>query len=248
MNKRLFLLASFCDALFIASFLIVYVFTMQNAVPVLQEMSTISNNLGSADVLNDGSFNTSAALQLLELQKSLLKWIFLLFLLLFAAWILFEGLAHWMTWMQFAKTPFSYVRKFVFVSLPFYLFIVFAFWLSVFLSSLNAKLFIPLFTQGIVNFFVVMILLVVLYFWFYSLIIIRKKTLKETLLSVLPSGIMNFPKIMLSYLISLLIMALGLLAVVLLKNIDVILFYLGLIVFVMSVTYSRYIFFKRMSA
>ncbi len=248
MNKKLFCLSCACDLCFLIAFLLIYYSVMQHSIPVLQRMSELSTAMGNPDVLDGAELDMQSASELIALQKSLVRWIFTFFFGTFLAWILFESLGHWLAASQIEKTDFHYVRKFIAVSFVFYLFAVSCFWIAVMLSSLNAQLFIPIFTQGIINAIVIILLAVIFYFWLYALVLIRNKGAKEVFFTLFPSGVKQFPRIISAYFISLLIISGGLLVAFLFQKVQVIVFYAGLAVLVMSLSYARLMFFKRIRA
>ena len=207
-HKPLFLLSGALEISFLAAFVGVFYWAMQNLFYVLEDLSTLTQALELAYSLEaqQAAYNALAqSSQFTELYGSLLFWMGILAVDLLLVLLVFQVALFYLS-ERFAGTKISfwpYARRCAFIVASGFLAVVGAFFLTFFLSLLNYKLVIPLFPQVVLTGIVILVaILAFIISWFAIARIPQKKTFRE--------AIRNWKRIPASFVSSLLILFVGL--------------------------------------
>jgi len=244
-KKPLFILSSFIDLGFIIAFLSAYFIIMQKIFAILGKVSSLINLPAE-----DASYQALAQnLEFFVLYSELLRWMAILAIVTLIIWVIFQGVNFWLTNFFLGKTHFlKYFGKFSLFSLFYFTLFVSSFWLTLYLSFLNSKLFFPLFTQAIVTFVLIVLFVLLKYFSYISLILIRKNKIIPSFIKTFKLGVIKFQKIISPFLIMIAIVTSSLIINYILFKLNIYLFYLGFIfIFIPSITFSRILYFYKIS-
>ncbi|MCK5281796.1 MAG: hypothetical protein KAK00_00135 [Nanoarchaeota archaeon] len=249
-NKLLFSLSVFIDFISIITFFSVFYPIMNRVYDLLINLSELTGILSSIPISieaqSESYINLASSIQFNSLYSELLGWIAILALSVFLVWFIFQGVNAFLAARIIdKKTNFwKYIGKFSLFSLFFYILIILSFSLTVFLSVLNSKIIIPLFTQKVISFILITLLMLISYFWFISLVLIRKKKIVPAFLTTFNLRIKRLTKVFFVYFILMLILDFSLLLIYLSYFIHVILFFvLALFLLLPLVNILRIMFF-----
>jgi hypothetical protein len=251
-NKLLFTLASLLDLGFVITFLMAFwQVVYENIFPILVRLSELMAGLrdlpegieGQAGVYN----SLASSLEFMALYSDMLRWIFILAVVLFLLFVVFEGLNFFViNRIIDKKTKFlNYLGKFSLFSLFFYVMVVLSFWLSIYLSFLNNKMLIPVFNRVLLNVILIGLLVLIKYFSCLSFVMIRKKNIKNAFLDTFKTGVLKI-KDVLKVLISVLFLFFALVLVgYIFIRINIVLFYLGFLLLVVpGISFAKIVYFK----
>lgn len=248
-NKLLFTLSSLLDLSFIIAFITIFWQIVYKK--IFQILLALSNHLNTLKNLPQDMSQQAAAYQSLAsniefiaLFYSLVRWVIIFALAVFILWIVFQSINFFIAAkILHKKTRFwSYIGKFSLFSFFFYLLIVLDFWLTIYLATLNTKIVLPVFPQAIINIIFLTILIIILYFGFISYSEIRKKKIISSFLNTFKTGFKK--KTLIAYVLPLLKIAICLLLLYLLFDLNIILFYIVfLFFFIPSISIARIMFF-----
>ena len=249
-NKILFAVSAVLDFSFMASFILVYYLIMTKVFDIMMrisELMTIMSDIPEELTGQTMAFQALAGnIEFLTLYSSLLRWLLVLMISIFLIWVILEGIAFSIAAkiVNKKKSFWKYLGKFSIFSLFFYVLIVLSFWLTIYLSILNSRIILPLFTQTVITIILVLLLISIKYFCGISLVIINKRKIIPAFIDTFKIGVRNILKILFIYLIIILEFVVCLLLIYLLFNLHILLFFLGVVVwFLPLISFDRLLFF-----
>ncbi len=250
-NKLLFVFSSLIDLGCIIAFLyafwqIVYGKIFQILLGLSEMMKGMQNVYPDLEAQAASYKALAASVEFMRLYSSLTRWLFIFVLVVFLLWVVFQGVNFFLVARMIdRKTKFwKYLGKFALFSLFFYIFEVLSFWLTIYLSMLNSKMIVQVFSQGLVNVVFVILLVVIYYFCLMSLVIMRKRKIITAFIDTFKIGVTKILKVLLAYFSVVVGLVIFLLVTYLLFNLNIVLFYLGfLLLLVPSISFFRILFF-----
>lgn len=251
-NKLLFLKLCILDLGFSVSFL--YLFWKIMYGQIFQILTKLSQVITFVPDINAELEQQAASIdalaksmEFISLYSSLMKWLLLLIVSVFFIVIIFHGASYLLTakFLDKKLKAWSYLWKFSVLSLVFYLLMVLSFWLTIYLSILNTKMLLPIFTQEVVNVIFIVLLVIINYFWTISLVQVRKEGILQSVKKTFNIGIFHIPRISLIGLEAFLVLAAGGVISYLLYFVYPLLFFPSLILFAIPcLSASRILLFE----
>lgn len=248
-NKILFTISCFIDLGFIIAFLVAcWQIVYKQIFQILSRISELMKNLQNLALEEQAAaYEAFAAnIEFLGLYSNLIRWLLIFIGVIFLLWIVFQGVNFFLSAKIIdKKTSFwKYIGKFSLFSLFFETLVVLSFWLTVYLSILNSKMVIPIFTQGVINIILIILLVPIHYFCLISLVRIRKKKIIAAFLDTFRVGVKKILRVLFAYFLVILKLGICLLVLFLLSNFNIVLFYLVfLLLFIPIISFSRMMFF-----
>jgi hypothetical protein len=250
-NKLQFTSSCIIDLAFITSFFIVCWHILYKKIyQILLSINVVAANLQAISVDSGQEGLIASALEtsskLIPLESELISWALILALALLIIWIIFQGLNSSIAARIIEKKTavLHYFGKFCLFSIFFYMLIIGAFWLTIFLSIINSSMIIPIFTQPIINLILISLLLIIIYFWFISLVFAIRSNMKNSFLNTFRVGILKIHKFLLLYIILIALIGITIFILAIIFNLNIIIFYLiALLFFIPLITLARIIFF-----
>ena len=250
-NKLFFIVSCLLDIGFIISFFVLFWQIIYKKIfTIILGISSVMTGLQSASTdltMQAESYMALARnIEFLSLYSNFIRWLSIFLILLFLSWLVFMGLNFFIA-ARFVdkKTRFwNYTLKFSLFSLFFYVLSVLSFLLTIYLSVLNSKISLEIFTQGVINVVFVVLLILIKYFFCVSLVKIQKKRIVPAFLDTFKIGVKRIDKVfyVLLFACSLLLLSVGI--NYLLFKLNVIVSYFGiLLILIPSISFARIMYF-----
>jgi len=250
-NKLLFTLTSIIDLAFVLILVFSSVFLLttiqENLLDLKDDLSPIAKLAGGVESQKEAIASVVDSRDFNDTYRGLLKNLILLFLSIIIIWIIFQSINFYITTRMFKKKYrfLDYIRKFTLISIFHYLFILLAFFISWYLSLLNAKMILPLFPRIIVNIIIIIPFLKVYYYGSIALTQISEKPLKNVFKKTFQLGVKKWKKSIVTVSLSLLKIIFCFVVMILIFKVHIIFFYIVvLFFFIPSISIARIILFN----
>ncbi len=253
-HKWMFFFCYLLDVSFFTGFIFTFLEIVKDRIfPLLLRISQMLAVLPSdtADLQTQAAaMKTLAAnLEFYALFSNLLGWLLVLAGVVLVLVIAFNGPVFSLTARIVSKkvSRLKYLLRFSIISVAFYALILLCFWLTVYLSTLNARMIIALFSDEIISFLFVLLIVLINYFWSLCVVLIMKKGAIASFLDSFRVGVREFFSVLLVYGKIVLVFGSGALLCFILLQLNEFAFAISLFfVLFPLLSYSRILFFLMM--
>lgn len=250
-NKLLFAISNLVDLSFLGIFLFAYYVIMTEIFAILARIMEITNAVSAMPEQITGQAMAFQALagniEFLTLYSSLLRWLMILVVTVYLIWNIFQGVNFSVTSIIVNKKSnfWKYFGKFSLFSLIFYVFVILSFILTIYLSLLNTKIILPVFTQTVINVILIVLLLAIKHYFCISTVMISRNGILVAFVDAFRIGTKKILKIIPLCLVIFVSLSLCVLLLYWFFILNVILFYFGiLLIFLPLISSLRILFFN----